>query len=94
MPEGKGYGSAMSDIAKAKMNRERESGAVKSAYKQYMLNANQEDLAFSEPPLSDIAKAKNEARYKRKMGAAQKQLRKTGPKTQRHPISPAGKRGK
>tara|TARA_R110002012_G_scaffold298742_1_gene497373 strand:- start:2083 stop:2364 length:282 start_codon:yes stop_codon:yes gene_type:complete len=93
MPKGKGYGLAMSDIAKAKMNRERESGAVKSAYKQYMLNANQDDPS-SEPPPSDIAEAKNEARYKRKMGAAQKQLRKTGPKTQRHPISPAGKRGK
>ena len=56
----------MSDIEKAKMlGPTTGSNFMEGAYKQYMLNADQEDLAFSEPPLSDIAKAKNEADYQR-----------------------------
>ena len=56
----------MSDIEKAKMlGPNTGSDFMEGAYKQYMLNADQEDLAFSEPPLSDVAKAKNQADYQR-----------------------------
>ena len=101
MPKGKGYGSAKrAEIGLTGFDSEREDKDFDTSYAMRNKGMSRADAK----KYAKFMKREREKTLRANMKLdhihavaqreAQKQLRKTGPKTKRYPISPAGKRGK